>query len=162
MQELIDKVFSYEKTKEIWRSKYTSIEFIEASKLNKLLFGIELNQSKGCQCIEDLFFMLKRPKINEKIKMNMEKKFKVKKNTCIMMMGNDPLTEHSTDEQCINALRVHKGYSKYFEILPKNWEEIIDKTEKVVKEIVEVVEDAKEIIDEVSEMVHRSRGKKCK
>lgn len=128
MENLVLKVLESEKTKDVWRGNYNSIEWNEANELNIFLFGISLNRSLNCNCIEDLFFMIKNPKINEKIKNKMEKKFIVKKDVClsIMALAGDNLTIHSSDEQCIEVLRISKAYSKFFEILPENWEAIID------------------------------------
>ena len=70
MEERINKVLSYEKTKSEWRGNHLSIEWQEANKLNIELFGISLNKAQKCECIEDLFFALKRPNIVNKIKEN--------------------------------------------------------------------------------------------
>jgi hypothetical protein len=45
MTEKIQEVLSYEKTKQVWRSNPNSVEWIEANKLNFLLFGIHLTSS---------------------------------------------------------------------------------------------------------------------
>lgn len=128
MENLVKIVLESENTKDIWRSDYLSSEWQNANTLNTFLFGMSLNKSSNCNCIEDLFFMIKNPKINEKIKNKMEKKFIVKKDVClsIMALAGDHLTENSSDEQCIEVLKLSKAYSKFFETLPENWEAIVD------------------------------------
>lgn len=135
MQEKIDKVLSYEKTKHIWRGNHTSQEWIEANELNYLLFGINLNRSLKCECIEDLFFALKRPNISNKITEKMEKEFLVKKGVLIQSFNHDAISEHSTDEQCINALRANAGIEKYFDKIP-DWFKDGKKKKPSIKKVV--------------------------
>jgi hypothetical protein len=142
MEEEINKVLSYEKTKSIWRGNHLSTEWIEANKLNITLFGISLNKAQKCECIEDLFFALKRPNITNKIIEKMEKQFHVKKGAVIMSFGVDTITEHSTDKQCISALKHNPVLIKFFDKVPENW-----------KKIVGIVEDVKELAEELKDVI---------
>jgi hypothetical protein len=145
MQEKIDKILSYEKTKSIWRGNHLSTEWIEANELNISLFGISLNRSAKCECLEDLFFALKRPNIINKITEKMEKQFHVKKGKVIMSFGTDAITEHSTDKQCIAALKNNPVLIKFFEKVPENWEKIVG----IVEDVKEITEDVKEVVQAV-------------
>ena len=118
MENLIKQVLASESTKNQWRNKYDSIEFKNATKLNKLLFGIHLNQSVGCQCVEDLFFYIKR-------KNNFMNKFKLRKGLVVTSFLHATITEHSTDAEFINALKVSPGAIKYFTEYPENWKDIV-------------------------------------
>ena len=141
MEERINKVLSYEKTKSEWRGNHLSIEWQKANKLNIDLFGISLNKAQKCECIEDLFFALKRPNIVNKIIEIMEKEFHVKKGSVVMSFGADTITEHSTDKQCISALKHNPTLIKFFEKVPENWQSIVGLVEDVkeVKEVIAVV-----------------------
>ena len=152
MQNEIDKVLSYEKTKSIWRGNHLSDEWQEANKLNITLFGISLNKAQKCECIEDLFFALKRPNITNKIIEIMEKQFHVKKGAVIMSFGVDTITEHSTDVQCISALKHNPALIKFFEKVPENWQKIVG----LVEDVKEVIEDIKEVI----KVVRKTRAKR--
>ena len=152
MENRINKVLSYEKTKSEWRGNHLSIEWQEANKLNIDLFGISLNKAQKCECIEDLFFALKRPNIINKITEKMEKQFHVKKGSVVMSFGADTITEHSTDKQCISALKHNPTLIKFFEKVPENW-----------KKLVGIKEDIKELAEEIKEVVQavkRTRAKR--
>ena len=152
MENRINKVLSYEKTKSEWRGNHLSIEWQEANKLNIDLFGISLNKAQKCECIEDLFFALKRPNIINKITEKMEKQFHVKKGSVVMSFGADTITEHSTDAQCISALKHNPTLIKFFEKVPENW-----------KKLVGIKEDIKELTEEIKEViavVKRTRAKR--
>jgi len=151
MQEEVNKVLSYEKTKHLWRGNHFSVEWQEANKLNIALFGISLNKASKCECIEDLFFALKRPNITNKITEKMSKEFHVKKGAVIMSFGVDTITEHSTDEQCISALKHNPVLIKFFERVPENW-----------KKIVGIKEDIKELADEIKEVVQAVKKTRAK
>lgn len=118
MENLIKQVLASESTKNQWRNKYDSIEFKNATKLNKLVFGIHLNQSVGCQCVEDLFFYIKR-------KNNFMNKFKLRKGLVVTSFLHATITEHSTDAEFIQALKVSPGAIKYFTEYPENWKDIV-------------------------------------
>jgi hypothetical protein len=118
MENLIKEVLASESTKNKWRNKYDSIEFKNATKLNKLLFGIHLNQSVGCQCVEDLFFYIKR-------KNNFMNKFKLRKGLVVTSFLHSTITEHSTDAEFIQALKVSPASIKYFTEYPENWKDIV-------------------------------------
>jgi len=132
--ERINFVLSLEKTKSTWRKKHSSAEFKAASDLNNELFGIHLNKSKKCKCVEDLFFMLSRLNVEKlnlinQIKMN---KFILKKGKVIMLHAMTTiLTEKNmTDEKAIELLKSHKGHIKNFEKFPEDWESIVFGTAK--------------------------------
>ena len=133
MTEKIQEVLSYEKTKQVWRSNPNSIEWIEANKLNFLLFGIHLNKSAKCECIEDLFFALKRDNIINKITEKMEKEFLVKKGVLVQSFNHDAISEHSSDEDCLNALKANAGIIKYFDKVPDWFKEGKSKKPSVKK-----------------------------
>lgn len=152
MENRIKEVLSYEKTKQEWRGNHLSDEWQEANKLNIELFGISLNKAQKCECIEDLFFALKRPNIINKITEKMEKQFHVKKGSVVMSFGADTITEHSTDKQCISALKHNPTLIKFFEKVPENW-----------KKLVGIKEDIKELAEEIKEViavVKRTRAKR--
>ena len=136
MYEKIQEVLSYERTKQFWRSNSNSIEWIEANKLNFLLFGIHLNKSAKCECIEDLFFALKRDNIINKITEKMEKEFKVKKGVLVQSFNHDPISEHSTDAECVIALQSNPAIEKYFNVIPQ-WFKDGKKKKPAVKKVVE-------------------------
>jgi hypothetical protein len=122
MKELFEKVSQSESTKHIWRNDYNSEEWRNANTLNRHLFGMSLNQSAGCQCIEDLFLMLKRESTKTKI-MN---QFKLRKNSVITSFLHPTITEHSTDAEFIAMLKVSPASIKYFVQFPENWKEIVN------------------------------------
>lgn len=152
MENRINKVLSYEKTKSEWRGNHLSIEWQEANKLNIDLFGISLNKAQKCECIEDLFFALKRPNIINKITEQMEKQFYVKKGSVIMSFGIDTITEHSTDAQCISALKHNPVLIKFFEKVPENWQKIVG----IVEDVKELAQDIKEVV----QLVKKTRAKR--
>lgn len=122
MKELLEKVLESESSKEIWRNDYNSEQWRNANKLNRHLFGINLNQSKGCQCIEDLFFMIKRESVKNRI-MN---QFKIKKGSVITSFVHATVTEHSTDAEIIAMLKASPASIKYVVEYPENWKEIVN------------------------------------
>jgi hypothetical protein len=136
MENLIKQVLASENTKNQWRNKYDSVEFKNATKLNKLLFGIHLNQSVGCQCVEDLFFYIKR-------KNNFMNKFKLRKGLVVTSFLHATITEHSTDAEFINALKVSPGAIKYFTEFPENWRDIVSG-----KDILPTVKEMREQLKE--------------
>ena len=152
MEEKINRVLSYENTKSEWRGNHLSIEWQEANKLNIDLFGISLNKAQKCECIEDLFFALKRPNIINKITGKMEKQFHVKKGSVVMSFGADTITEHSTDKQCISALKHNPTLIKFFEKVPENWQKLVG----IKEDIKELAEEIKEVIA----VVKRTRAKR--
>lgn len=121
MKKLLNKVLKSEATKDKWRDDYNSQEWIDANTLNRQLFGIGLNQSKGCQCIEDLFFMLKRESTKKRI-MN---KFRVKRGSVITSFLHATVTEHSTDDEIIAMLKVSPASIKFLSEYPENWKQIV-------------------------------------
>jgi len=129
----IDKVLSNEATKNIWRGDYLSEEWILASALNKILFDIPLNQSQNCHCIEDLYFMLKNPKVIIKIKNKMEQLFRVKKDAVITSFDFNAITEHSSDAECIAALKKQPSIIKYFSKHPENYLEMVNEKKPIFK-----------------------------
>jgi hypothetical protein len=136
MKELLEQVLASEGTKSTWRNDYNSNEWQNANKLNKHFFGISLNQSRGCDCVEDLFFYSKR----QQIKLTIMNQFKLKKGCVITSFLHPTITEHSTDAEFINVLKVSPATIKFFSEFPENWEEVVSgkktRKKKVVKEIV--------------------------
>lgn len=130
MEELIERVKASEKTKAVWRKDPNSKEWQEASKLNKILVGIPLNSSARCECIEDLFFLLKRDNIQKTIVQKMEKKFILKAGKLIQSADFENIGEASSDESMINALKRSPSLIVHFKQVPENWKEICGIEEK--------------------------------
>ena len=152
MENRIKEVLSYENTKSEWRGNHLSDEWQKANKLNIDLFGISLNKAQKCECIEDLFFALKRPNIINKIIEKMEKQFHVKKGSVVMSFGADTITEHSTDKQCISALKHNPTLIKFFEKVPENWQKIVG----IVEDVKELAQELKDVIA----VVKKTRAKR--
>lgn len=129
LDELLHQVLESEKTKHVWRNDYSSLNWLNASKLNVVLFGLPLNKAIGCNCIEDLFLMLKQKNINQKIKTIMLKIFKVKPGKLIQTFGCDHVSEHSSDELCILLLKKYPKHITNFETYPSNWKEVVENYE---------------------------------
>ena len=149
MEQLIKRVLSYEPTKNNWRTKYNSVEFQEASKLNHLLFGVDLNRSAKCECVEDLFFMLKKPQSTIKIKDEMERQYFLKKGKVLTSFKfPNAITSNSSDEELAKALELEPAIIKFFDKVPgkdlttpkMTFEASIKEAEKEVEQ-----EDVKEI-----------------
>ena len=121
MKELLEQVLASESTKQTWRNDYKSTEWLNANKLNKHFFGMSLNQSKGCECIEDLFRYAKRQTIKETI-MN---QFKLQKGKVITSFLHPTITEDSTDAEFIKALKASPSTIKFFTEYPENWQEVV-------------------------------------
>lgn len=158
--ELIQEAFSFEPTKSIWRKDFNSREFELCDKLNRFLFDERLEQKAGCECVEIFFFKLKRKFKNTSIQEIMEKQFKIKAGKAVIS-GHfpAPLTESSSDADCIKLLKLNKKYASQFSVLPKNWEAIIDgkelenDSEKPAKEISK-----KPVKDKVKELENDSEN----
>ena len=121
MIELKYKVLASEPTKSVWRKNSNSDEWQNASKLDRFLFGKSLNQNAKCECIEDLFMILKTKNINEKIIKKMEKEFIFKKGVVLQTNGHGVLTESSSDEKCMRFLNEYPNAIKNFKTFPKDW-----------------------------------------
>ena len=124
MRELLNKVIASEATKERWRHSFNSEEFKNASRVNMELFGIPLNRSKKCQCIEDLFFSLKNPKIINRLMSQQDQKFKIKDDKHISLHIG-VFTAKSSDDQIIKLLKKHPEHVVNLERCPDNWKEIV-------------------------------------
>lgn len=149
MDELINEVLSYEPTKSKWRNNYDSIEWRTANKLNIQLFKMPLNQSSGCQCLEDLFFYIKRVNFKENFKIMSTKKFKIKDGKLLMAHGFPPMSNNTPDEEFIKMLKYEPSLISALEVYPDNWKEIVfGKGEKSIEEIEEVYEGNDEKLDE--------------
>jgi len=125
LQDLIKYVLRNEKTRKQWRDKHQSEEWKAASKVNQMLYNKPLNRRVGCECLEDLYKLLKHRKTQNKIIMNKERKFILKDRT-IMLHGCDPVTRNSSEEALIKILRKSKAHIVSFETYPENWEDIVD------------------------------------
>jgi len=124
MKELINSVKKSESTLKAWRNNHNSQEWKDASKVNEFLTGIPLNKARGCECVEDLFFLIKRTNINQVIKIEMSREFTLKPGKVIMLHGCTPITDKATDEQLINLLKLSPAHISQFESYPNNWKEI--------------------------------------
>jgi len=122
MKNLIDIVRQSETSKSKWRGNYLSDEWKNANQLNIILFGIGLNRTQKCDCLEDLFFMLKSKNINQKYKDKMEQVFKIKKGKLVSSFKfGFHISEQSNDEQIKEALRLDPNLIVYFESYPEDW-----------------------------------------
>ena len=150
LHERISSVLATEKTKKVWRNKFDSIEYKNASSLNYELFGMHLNKRIGCQCVDDLFFMLRSytsEVINQKQKQIMSQ-FKLKKNKMIVVHGYEPLTNANiTDEKALNVLKKYPGHIASFEKLPDNIDELLGKETKKTEKKVDENVDEQSMID---------------
>lgn len=128
LEEKVQRVTANEATKHVWRKDYASVAFQEANELNELLFHESLERKPKCACLETFYFNLKFRHLNLHKLINMEEKqFKVKptvvlQNFCL----SEPLTQHSSDADCIKLLRAFPKCLKHFESVPSNWEEIVN------------------------------------
>ena len=154
MENLIDEVLSYEKTKAKWRNNYTSHEWQQANKLNKMQFKIGLNQSSGCQRLEDLFFYIKRVNFKENLKIMSNKQFKIKDGKLLMVHGFPPMSNNTPDEEFIKMLKMNPALITSLASYPSNWKDIVfgkkSKAEKI--EETEVKEDSSEVIEGQKEL----------
>lgn len=124
IEQLIESVKASEATKSNWRNKHDSEEFRNASKLNKLIFDKPLNHAKKCECIEDLFFYLNRKNVKSQIMEKQKKVFVLMPWKIVTSFLHETISVHSTDEQCIEALKASPGIIKFFKSYPENWREI--------------------------------------
>lgn len=124
IEQLIESVKASEATKNNWRNKHDSEEFRNASKLNKLIFDKPLNHAKKCECIEDLFFYLNRKNVKSQIMVKQKKVFVLMPGKIVTSFLHETISVHSTDEQCIEALKASPGIIKFFKSYPENWREI--------------------------------------
>lgn len=124
IEQLIESVKESEATKSNWRNKHDSEEFRNASKLNKLIFDKPLNHAKKCECIEDLFFYLNRKNVKSQIMEKQKKVFVLMPGKIVTSFLHETISVHSTDEQCIEALKASPGIIKFFKSYPENWREI--------------------------------------
>lgn len=127
LKEQINLVLSYESSKQSWRHDYGSNEWRAASRLNEMLFGMPLNRSKNCQCIEDLYFMIKHNYNSEIINqkqyiMDNQNEFKLKDGVVLQSHGHDVYTNANlTDEKAVAVLASNPKCAKFFAQLPKGW-----------------------------------------
>lgn len=151
--EKIERVLNYENTLNTWRSNFNSIEFKEASELNKALFGMEFNKSKNCDCVTDFFSLLKYKISKNKIVEIMEKEFFIKKGKVIMNNNfAQAVTSGSSDADCIKLLQLNEKFISSFEKVPSNWKEIVFGKAKA-KQVEEIVEnkEAEKVSEESTE-----------
>jgi hypothetical protein len=161
-EEIIQQAFSFESTKSIWRNDFNSKEFKLCSKINKFLFDIELNKAVNCQCVDDFFFYIKRKFQNTTIKNIMEKEFRIKSGKVIQSLHfANPLSESSSDAECIKLLKLNKKYASQFAVLPKDWEKRIEgKNEAEKVEEVEIpAENEAEKVEEEKPLKKASKQK---
>lgn len=125
MEELIKRVQRSESTLSKWRNDYSSQEWQDASSLNAYFFGLPLNKSKGCECIEDLFIHLKYVNIQSIITMESNRKFELKEGIVIPLHGCRPVSSKSPEEALIALLKASPAHIKFFTKYPDNWEEVI-------------------------------------
>lgn len=131
LEEKIEAVKKLEKTKKVWRKNYGSAEFKLASSLNMDLYGMPLNQSPNCQCIEDLFYLIKSmtvKTINQK-QQQMTGQFKLKVGIVLALHGlNEMVTESNlTDEKALKILKKYPGHIVSFSAYPADWKALVKK-----------------------------------
>ncbi len=127
VQEKVDLALQYEKNLQEWRRDYNSEEWRFCSKLNIELYGKPFNRSVNCECIDDFFLILNFQNKQKRFKVMSEKKFHLKPG--IVIQGQDfpnGVTSASSDQECIELLKLNKKNAKHFETLPSDWEKIVD------------------------------------
>lgn len=148
-EDLLQRVFDSEKSKNTWKTKEDSTEFKEANFLNQLLFGEKLKPLEGCECLPTFYFKLHSMKLKNKIIETMEKQFYIKKGKVIMSHSfATPLGFHSSDEDCIKLLRSNENHINKFDKVPSNWREIVfgTATKKEAVKVEETVETENEVV----------------
>lgn len=143
MLELKERVLLSEPTKSIWRKDHKSIERIEANKMYRFLFGVNLGSTSNCDCIEDLFNFLKSKNINQKIKSKMseeKKQFILKKNKFVQVNKHGNLTSSTSDEKCLAILLDYPNMIKHFQSVPEGWDKVESKEPVQETEAVEETE----------------------
>lgn len=157
IEERIEKLLKDESTRHEWGNRFTSEEWKNATAVNKHIFGLHLNQSPGCECLDDLFKYVRHANNKHAIIMDKERNFRIKKGLVIKVHGCTPVGYESTEEQCIELLRSHPGHIVSFERYPSNWQEIVSgetpkaaKAAKKVEKVEEVAEEVKEVAEQVA------------
>ena len=134
MKELISAVLENQSTVDNWRDDFRSDEYTQASQLNFNIFGMHLNQRRGCQCVNDLYRHLSS---KNKIKniMNKENAQFVLKDVVITLHGlGKILGSSSTEEELKDLLRRFPNQIDKFEKVPSNWEEIVNGEDEAIQE----------------------------
>lgn len=132
LEKEINVVLSYEGTKSKWRNNHSSDEWKMANRVGKVV-GSPLNRSRNCQCVEDLYIVLKlltRDKTKVKLKQQqIMSKFKLKPGKVLMLHGfTDVITTESlTDEVAIELLTKYPAMRGEFEECPDNWKALCEK-----------------------------------
>ena len=141
MIELIESVLKNQSTVDVWKNDFKSKEYEQAGELNKLLFGIPLNRTVGCQCVNDLYIYLNN-KHKKQYLMNLEnRQFLIKQNKLIQLHGlGKVLSSHSSEEDCIKLLKDNPSQIAHFERYPANWKEIVNGETEEAEEVEEVEE----------------------
>jgi len=127
----IELLLSFEVNKKTWRNVHDSEEWILANEVAFVVMSQELNRSKNCGCLEDLFIMLKnisKSKIELKEK-QMENKFKLKGNVLLFVNGTHYSNANITDEKSIEILKKFPTKIKDFETYPSDWKELTESEE---------------------------------
>lgn len=156
LEQLYESVLKSEATKNAWRHKHDSTEFRNASKLNQIAFGKPLNKRRKCECIEDLFLLIKNPKTKERIMSQENQLFKLKEHKHISLHCG-VFTQHSNDEQLIKLLNLHPGHIIHFERYPDNWEEIVSGKAKAPKQEAQNVDEV-DPVEDVQETEEGGKG----
>jgi len=168
LEQEIKTVLGYEKSKKQWRNEHSSKEFKAAAALG-VKINSPLNRSRNCNCIEDLFIVMKiLTRNNNKLKsleMKKDSKFRIKGNKMIMVHGHTPLTnDNLTDEAALALLKTHPRTIGQFEEYPKDWEKLAGVKKKKAAVAIEVEADVKvvnktpEATKEASEAVSEETG----
>lgn len=147
LDQLIQRVKDSESRRKNWQKEYNSEEWKEANKLHQLINGIPLSRGGCVDCVSDLFFQIKRNNVKIKIMKQEEKKFHLPKGTVIMLHGCQTITEHSTDREMMELLKLSPAQISKFTTYPSDWKELLGKgkeQEEESKEVEEVVEETQE------------------
>lgn len=160
-QELFERVKRNEATKSSWRNRLDSQQRRDASRLNQILTGMPLSDRVGCECVDDLYFLMKRYTKNKQINqipINMENQFQLEKDRVIMLHGCNPVSSKSSDKELIALLKKYPGQISRFVKYPDNWREVVGLDEATKgKEKTKEVKPEKEL-DNVDESVDETQG----
>jgi hypothetical protein len=142
MEELIQIVLSNQSTLKDWKNDFRSEEYTLASNLNFRLFGMHLNQIKGCECVDDLYRHLNnKHKINS-IMAKENAQFVYTDKVTTLHGLKKVISKNSSEEDLKMLLRISPAHIVYFERYPENWEEIVNGESEEVEDNRAATEEA--------------------
>ena len=129
IEHLVDEVLNSLETVTAWKHDPSSIERRRMSKLHELMYGEALSAKPKCGCVEDFANVLhryQRSRLLSKLEHMDKKQFVLKQGRILQnYVLAEPLSNASSDADCIKLLRATPGAIKHFEKFPDNWEELI-------------------------------------